>query len=203
MKNYLLISIITLFTWLDNPDVFSQSPVNRGYIGYSVGPSFHVGKLDYISSDNEREKFAKTGYFINYANFAYFRKGPRNPGLAASVFYGETFVENSQEMDWWIVMGFSVGPVFTFRIIEKLNLDLKLEVGRARTITPIKQIAIRDDFGGGFSMDFCNTYRYNVYRRWSLLLEAGYFTTKQKYPDNRAVRIQKIYTGIGVVYSLR
>ncbi len=199
MKKYVIHGLFMLL----GLNGLAQPTANRGYIGYSVGPSFHVGKLDYISSKNERNQFAKSGYFINYVNFGYFLKDKKNLGLTASIFYGETFVANSNENDWWVIMGYTAGPMLSFCVVNKLHLDLKLELGRAGTINSINSKAGTNDIGNGFAMDYCTTVRYNIYKRWCLLLEGGYTTTNQKFPDNRRVKIQEIYSGLGVVFLLK
>jgi hypothetical protein len=99
-------------------------------------------------------------------------------------------------------MGITLGPMMTFRLINKLNIDLKLEVGRAFTIEVVDELADSDSFGKGFALDLCTTLRYNIYKRWSLLTEAGYFATSQKFPHNHRVKMQKIYLGFGAVYTL-
>jgi hypothetical protein len=203
MKTFLKISFVALLLWFVDQNSLAQSYQNRGYIGYSAGPSVHPGNRSYISAENQREQLVRTGYFINYINFGYLRKDLKQPGITGSLFYGETRVENSDEKDWWIIMGISVGPMLSYQLADKFNLDLKFEIGRARTISVIDESAGGGDFGGGFALDFCTTLRYNVYKRWTLLLETGYFTTQQNFPDKRKVRIQKIYPGFGVVYILR
>ena len=200
---------IALFICFIGRSSFAQTTENHGYIGYSVGPSFHVGNLGYISPDNKREQFAKSGYFINYVNFGYLIKNKKNLGLTASVFYGETVVDNSNENDWWVIMGITAGPVLSFVIVDKLHLDFKFEFGRAGTINYIYPNYIyhgllhSGDFGGGWAMDYCTTVRYNIYKRLCLLLEVGYTTTNQIYPDKREVKIQEIYSGLGVVFLLK
>jgi hypothetical protein len=194
-KTCLIALLISFISW----DSFAQKTESRGYIGYSVGPSYHVGKLGYVSSEGKKNQFGKSGYFINYVNFGYLLKNMKNIGLTASVFYGETFVHNSNENDWWVLMGITAGPMVSFHIADKMHLDLKFEFGRAGTINYINSRASSDEMGSGYAMDYCATVRYNVYKRLCLLFEAGYTTTNQIFPDRRKVRIQEIYAGLGVV----
>jgi hypothetical protein len=200
-KKTCFIALLTCFIGWNG---FAQTTGNRGYIGYSVGPSFHVGNQGYISPDNESEQFAKSGYYINYVNFGLPVRNKRNLGITGSIIYGETIVANSNEDVWWVVMGITAGPMFSFALTDKLYLNLRPEFGRVGTINYSNQ---KENsyayFGGGWAVDYCTTIRYNIYKRLCLMLETGYMSTNQRFPDERKVRIQEIYTGVGVVFLLK
>jgi hypothetical protein len=203
MKTDLCAYLFTLLISLSGWSGFAQIQESRGYIGYSVGPSYHVGKRSYISSDDSKKQFGKTGYFINYVNFGYLFKNKEHIGITASVIYGETYVDNTNENDWWVLMGITAGPMFSYRLADRMHLDLKFEFGYAGTINYINSRASSYNMGSGFAMDYCATVRYNIYKRLCLLLEAGYTTTNQIFPDKRKVRIQELYSGLGVVFIIK
>jgi len=197
LKLCLMMLIFSLICW----GLFAQVTERRGFIGTSVGPSYPVFDFGDKSPENEQAQYAMNGYCSNWVSFGYLFG--KNLGISAAVFYGENNVDKSNTDDWWIIMGITAGPMVSFPVKDKWCFDFKFRFGYIGTTAVINTLAGPNDDAGGFGMDFRAAARYNVFKRWCLMLESGYMATNQKFPDDREAKVQLIITGLGVAYRLK
>ena len=192
MKTCLTTIAFLLFITLTS----AQQPEKRGYIALTIGPAFPVGDFIDKSFSSSISGKAENGYSNSFINFGY-RFG-KNLGISAAIFYGEHDVNGSGDNDWWQVTGITAGPQYSFFPGKKFEADLKARFGLLITQKVIDESGNSDGFGDGFGMDIRASLHYNVFKRWCLIAETGYFAANQKYGDGSSGKLQVIVTGLGI-----
>jgi hypothetical protein len=139
---------------------------------------------------------ALNGYSNSLLNFGY-RFG-KNIGISAAFFYGELFINGGGDDDWWQVIGITAGPQYTFFPGKKFESDLKARIGLLGTQKVVDTYANGDGLGTGFGLDLRASLRYNLFKRWCLLAETGYFVASQKYGDGHSGKLQAIAIEFGI-----
>lgn len=143
----------------------------KGFIGLDLGANIPVGKFA-----DPSDGMAKTGFQINIINFGYLFSD--NVGITATSFFASNPIKKVRNDYLWSQNGFSVGPLFSFPVSEKVEWDLKPMMGFswARiTKTNLEYVsAITYNLGTGF--------RFNVSRVIALTLGADYTSANFKWP---------------------
>ncbi|MFZ4547483.1 MAG: hypothetical protein ACOYN4_08615 [Bacteroidales bacterium] len=200
MLENMKIFLLTIALVINVVSTSAQLPAKKGYIAIPVGPAFPVGDFADKSISNPMAGAALNGYCNSLINFGY-RFGKRI-GVSAAFFYGEHFISDRGESDWWQVVGITVGPQYTFFLGKKFETDLKARLGLLITQKVIDTYANDDGLGNGFGLDLRASLRYNLFKRWCLLAETGYFAADQKYGDGHKGKLQAITAELGIGFRI-
>jgi hypothetical protein len=192
MKRQLFMLAIMMLSFI----AVAQTPDRKGYVALSIGPSFPVGDFAGKSAGNISAGLAENGYISNILNVGY-RIGD-HLGACFAFFYGEYKIGEENSNDWWQVTGLSAGPQYTFLPGGKFEVDLKARIDFLMTQKVIDFYGTEEDDGRGLGIDLRATLRYNLFKRWCLLAEVGYFDANQKFGDGHKGKIQAVLTGFGV-----
>ncbi len=143
MKKLLVILVfISHFT-------FGQ-PVNRQYVGLSIGPSFPLNDFKKALVDDSTSGFAKTGIAVSF-DYAY--RFTHNLGMQIIINYGGNSLDNSsyqnqleeahpdftvnvESVENWTSGGIFLGPYLRFPITNALSWDVRALVGYFGSYSP-------------------------------------------------------------------
>jgi hypothetical protein len=164
-----------------------------------LGPSFPIGNYPENTFNDENIDIVKTGYCDNLIDFGYMYH--KNLGLCASVLYSQFDIDNINSEMWWMVVGVTVGPMFSLPVNDKFFFDLKAKLGFLGVNLVIDEYAYPETTGSGLGIDLGASLRYNFSNRWGLLTETGYIFSRQKFGDGHKGKIQAFNLGIGVTYN--
>lgn len=150
----------------------------RGYIGMSAGPAFPVG--DFAKANNGG---ADVGFNFCVLNFGYLFNDYF--GITATFFGGEHGFEYRGDDDYapWSFGGVSVGPLISFPVTRRFEIDLRPMLGVCGTSTP--DLYAYDEYDYATSLSFHGNlmFRYHVGRKVSILLGGEYFFTRADFND--------------------
>jgi len=193
MKKYISFLALILF----GTGLFAQTDVGQCFIGLTLGPSFPVSDFGDNSLNNENPGFAKTGYSDNLLNFGF--RLWKCFGVSASVIYSQYNVYTNTA-DWWMIVGFTAGPMLTIPVTDKLFFDTKVNLGLVGASYLLDGYEYQENAGKGLGFDLRASFRYNLFKRWCLIAECGSLTSNQKFGDDRRRKIQNLNLGFGVAY---
>ena len=193
--------ILCSFLWLLSGLAFGQSDKPGGFIGLTLGPSIPLGDFGDKSPDNEKANFAKTGYSDTFINLGH--GITRHFGICAGIYYNQYDVDKVNTDLWWMVVGVNIGPMITFPLGEKLFIDLKPKIGIQLSNLVLDTYAAKKDMGSALGVDLRFSMRYNLFRNWCLLMDAGYIDANEKFLYDRTERIQALSAGVGIGYRLK
>lgn len=193
----------------------NESSRRRGYIGFSIGPSFSMGDFAKQSVALEPgltgSESTSTGLQLNLVNVGYLFT--KHIGITGS-WFGAAYSRTSNfrtDLEPWSCGGIMVGPLISFPISEKVEWDLRPMLGRAvcsgqrqnTTLEPVESSA-------SLIFNMGTVFRIHLAKKFSLLLTADYFSTKLKFKDNGASpdgppvqKITALSLGLGFAYRLR
>ena len=173
---------------------------SRGFIGFSIGPSFPVGDFASHSFNNEEAGFATTGLNLNI-NFSY--KFSNNIGFtmlfseSSNEFYdGEYFSGDILGIpgDWkatgdsWVSDNIMGGLLLSFPS-DKVDFDIRALVGYSFVVVP--EVKFTDRYYGDYitiqstsaeevAYNFGMGLKFNVNKNMAISINADYFST---YPS--------------------
>ena len=191
-KQLLLIAIIFLVS-----NLYSQTIERNGFIGITIGPSFPIADFANKSLTNNNGGPAKTGYCDTFINLGYLFS--KHFGICSSICYNEYDIENT-ENNWWQLTCISIGPMYSLNLSKKFRFDLKPKIGWVFSNVITDSHLVDNNTGNGLGIDLRASIRYNIFRRWCILGEAGYLSSNQKFGDDSKRKIQAIVSGLGVAY---
>src|SRR6218665_1263033 len=119
----------------------------KGYIGMSVGPAFPVG--DFAKASNGG---ADVGFNFCVLNFGYLFN--EHFGIAGTFFGGEHGFEYRGDDDYtpWSFGGVAVGPLISFPVTSRFEIDLRPMLGVCGTSTP--DLYYYDEYDYATSLSF-------------------------------------------------
>lgn len=202
MKKYLLV----LFAIAICSSLSGQSKERKGFIGVSLGLSAPVGSYGDTNLSNGDAGAAGTGVTINLINFGY-RFG-ENFGMAAAWFGAGHPVDTNFDIEaLWGYGGLMAGPMYSWPLSDKLNLDLKFMLGYTVAFLDVED----NTFGGsgydetgevGLAYDIGGTFRYGFASRWCLFVNADYFHGSSKFETLGEHKISTINLTSGIGFRL-
>lgn len=193
MKKYVLVLVVLTIAG----NLWAQSE-RKGYIGISLGPSMPMGDYGDNSFTNEDAGFAKTGLNFNLINFGY--KFGERFGIVAS-WYGAAHSIDIDGVDGtWGYGGLMGGPMLSWPVSEKLDLDVKLMLGYVVAILDLENEKETGDLG--LAVDLGATLRYNFAERWALLINLDYFNGSSKINFGGFETIDRKLTTINPTFGI-
>lgn len=162
----------------------------KGYIGFSIGAAIPMG--DFADA-------TKTGSQVSLVNFGYLFS--KNFGIAAN-WYGAALPINDDynDLDPISFGGIMSGPLVSFPIAEKFNLDLRPMIGYAAT-------TLENDFietsATSFAYSVGTQIRLHLGRVVSLVAFADYFATEPEFDDfDIKLKTETLSLGLGLAFRL-
>ncbi len=175
----------------DTKQLKNKSVRRKGYIGFSIGPSFPISDF--------AQGYAETGIQLNLVNFGY--RFTDNFGIAAT-WLGAVNPIEIDGIDPWAYGGLMAGPLLSIPLSEKAELDFRPTIGYALTIVP--DLGFGSEQPSSFAFSIGTVFRINVGEKVALLLNADYFSTKAESKKfNVKQQITTISFGLGVAYRLK
>lgn len=183
-----------LHEYSNGPNIYEKEYEHKWFFGILLGPSFPSGDFedDFSGSSNDSE--VKTG---NLGNFILGYNFKENIGISASFFDNQYDMMNSTSEEWWNLVNFLAGPVFSVPFLNRFFLDLKPMMGYTSASLIVDGYSER--YGNGFSIYPSTTIRYNFSRRWCALTEVGYLFTNQNFGDG-IKKMQAFNLSFGIGY---
>lgn len=183
---------------------------NKGFVGLSFGGSTPINEFGSSNPTSLSSGLAKTGVAIDFLGQYQFKK---NYGFAATFrnqynpLDDNKLLSNAKQIlkfepeqksiqtTNWIVNSVLVGGYYTFFSNQKINLDVRAQLGGSYIIAP--KIAVQySDKGTNGAFEFRNSnattfsysigtgVRYPFLKKYCLLLNVDYFNSKAKLPFN-------------------
>jgi len=172
----------------------SDSEKRKGFIGLSIGASIPVGDFA-----DKSDGLAETGIHLNLINFGYLFS--ENFGISAT-WFGAANPIDAYGIDPWSYGGIMVGPLLSFPLSEKVELDFRPMIGYS--VTTLPDVGWGTKQASSFALNIGTIFRINVGEKIALLLSADYFTTKPEFEDYGFEQsIGTISFGFGVAYRLK
>jgi hypothetical protein len=196
MKNYILLFLSILLC----ANISAQPKEKKGFIGILIVPSIPVANFADNSLDNKSAGFAKKSYTNYFIDFGY-RFG-KNLGLSATYFTSNYKIDSSAADLSWGFGGITAGPMWSTHVADKFFLDLRVNFGYTTADIFVKDNLPKEYSGHGLGIDTRVSLRYNLFRHWCVLAEAGYLSSNQKFGDGRKEKIQIINLGLGFAFRL-
>lgn len=159
----------------------------------SAGPSFAVDKFARHNSNSGA--YASTGVDIKLSGGVFLTKNIGFELLATATFspINDPYWGNGASYNYNSLL---IGPVFSFPLYKRLDLDLKPSVGIIR-----QQLNLgfaTDAYGKGVAYDFCVGMRYYLSSAWFLVLDTDYFRSNVNYnSDYRDIKTRTLNITFG------
>lgn len=187
--------LIALIFLLIGVNLLAQTEERKGFLGISLGPAFPIGNFGSRSINNPDAGFAKDGYINSFLNFGITYKN--HLGFSAAILYGQNDIAQRETVDWWQIVGFTGGLMLTCNLTKKIVIDFKPRIGIILSDEVIDGYSTFATQGKGACLDLRTSFRYNIFKRWCLIAEAGYLFSPQLFGDRSKLTIQTITSGIG------
>jgi hypothetical protein len=191
-------------SWLEKYSYIQESPTrtgffeHRSFVAMTSGPSFPTGDFDTESVNGDDLGYVRTGYGGNiYVGFRFNQKF----GVFLSQTYNIFPVGIKGTTTYWSVGGIIGGPLFSFRLNEKLFLDLKPGIGYANAYLVVDESIVKERDGNGLGINFNVSLLYNYSKRWGFLAELGYFTTQQRFGAGSTGKFPSVTPSLGLTYK--
>lgn len=185
----LLVSFLSL-------QAMSQEKDPQGYLGLMLGPSFPYG--NYSASGNFYDGYAQTGVNINLLTFGY--KIWNNLGITAS------WSGMANSLDYFgsngtnAVGNLMVGPMYSFSLSEKFDLDLRLMLGY--TTERRKMDSSGTATANGPSWAAGAMLHYNFAKRWQLIMNLENYQTHLDIQPDKDPKVLLVNLSFGLAYRL-
>ncbi|NBG67020.1 hypothetical protein [Acidiluteibacter ferrifornacis] len=182
-----------------------NSGYKKGYLGLTIGISNPVGEFG--ADDNG---LAKTGVQINLLNFGY--RFSKNIGIAGTWFGAANSLDGDQIKSPWTYGGILLGPLFTFHLASRVELDLRPMVGYTAFTSPKFDIdnspfytqTIGGDRSSVFAYNIGSMFRFHTGAKTSLLLSVDYFNARPEFDESQfRQEVETITIGFGVALRLQ
>ncbi len=152
---------------------------HRGYVGFSMGLA------------QAGDEFASQVSVENYP-------GMRRTGFSSKTIIGYRFTErigvnlslrtnqySMVEEDLahmnWTLDAFTLGPVISFPLTERLRFDLSPSVGYASAYLWVENEEVYT--GEGLGLNLTGALTYELSKRWAAMASAGYLSSKQVFKE--------------------
>lgn len=193
MKKLLCLLMMSLFSF----QVMGQEETPKGYLGFMLGPSFPYGS--YSATGNYDDGYAQTGVNINLLTFGY--KVWKNLGITAS------WSGMANPLDIWgtdgtlAVGNLMAGPMYSFKLSEKIELDLRLMLGY--TTEQRKVDFMETATANGPSWAAGAMLHYNFAKRWQAIMNFENYHTQLDIQLDKDPKVRLINWSFGLAYRLR
>lgn len=181
-------------------NLFAQTNEKKGYIGIVLGPSFPISDFGDNSINNKYAGYAKTGYSDSFINFGYIFG--KNLGISVSVFFSSYDIDTTATDYWWEVMGITAGPMLSIPVSDKLFFETKLNFGFVGVNYVTDGYLHKENEANGLGIDIRTSLRYNLFKRWCIIIESGFLSSNQIKLDGRDIKIQNINLGLGIAFRI-
>jgi hypothetical protein len=170
---------------------------HKGFIGITTGPSFPAKDFNTGSVNSAEPYFAGTGYSINmYVGYRFNKRfGVFISNLSNDFPVGRRDTASTN----WGIVGFMAGPVFSFTLTDKVLIDLRPGIGYASAY--LYDGDEEKSAGNGLGINLNASLQYNYSKRWGLLAELGYFTSKQSMGSGSKAKFPSLNPSLGLVYK--
>ncbi len=189
----------------NNSNNLNQEFESKGYIGISLGPSFPMG--DFKDGGTFAGFGALTGLQISVINFGYLFT--KNFGITANWFGSAYDISTSGVLDnaTWSIGGLSVGPLISFSA-NVFEFDIRPTIGFIYVVTPEFSangiIYVESDNATAFNLDLGATARFNFAKRWALIANIDYMSSKPKFATiDSYQQINTLGITAGIAYRLK
>lgn len=171
--------------------IIAQEKKNQLFVGFTYTPSFPVGNFADNSINNENAGFAKNTFGIAdiLLDFEFIFKN--NLGLSSTYIAEDYSIEQNDSESNLSFSCITLGPAYSFTFNKNFILDLKCQLGY---VTSLLFLNGNHDslMGKGLGVDFRSLLRYQVFKRWCLIAQCGYFSSKQNFDDVPRIEIQAL-----------
>lgn len=198
-NKYLLMKYSSVGEYTYESDLLKKSYEHKSFFSVLEGPSFPLGDFGDNSPANINADSASRGIS---GTFTYGRRFNQKIGMVISGCYSQYDVDMTLTGKWWGIASIMAGPMFSYRLKEKLFIDIKPTIGYCNAQSFNTDYLIYSFYGNGLGLNMSASLMYNFSKRWSFLSEAGYFYTNQKEWGIEK-KIKSISTSIGVAYRFR
>jgi hypothetical protein len=176
-----------------------ESYEHVSFIGLVNGPSFIIGNWDQKTLINNRSYGAKTGYGSNLINIGYRLKDKL--GISFAFFQNQYNAQSGDEKEFWVLIGFVAGPMYSYQLGKRFVFDLKPRIGYVGSALNTDENTQYQ--GKGLVLNPCISFRYNFARRWYAITESGYIFSHQKFNEISNNNIQSYNLGFGLGYRFK
>jgi hypothetical protein len=171
---------------------------HESFIGILQGPSFPLG--DFRGKAWSSNLYSvKTGYNSNIINLGY-RISPKL-GFSVLVFDNQYDVNVKNSQIWWDWSGFLAGPLFTLPLTNRIFFDLKPRIGIANATLALNEE--NQEMGSGLAVNLSASLRYNFSKRWCILTETGYLSSRQVVSTIGERKLQAYNLCFGIAYRFK
>ena len=190
--------VFLLLTVLAFMCTFGQDAGRKGYIGMMIGPSFPYE--NFTSSGNFFDGYAETGLNISLLNFGY--KIWRNLGVTAGWFGIANPIDYFGSQGMWGTGALMAGPLISFPLNEKFDLDLKGMAGytllrRSFENSSETASAVGPGYEAGIML------RYNFAKKWCLMMNLEIINTRLDIQFGQDPKVSIINSSFGIAYRLK
>jgi hypothetical protein len=192
--------ILLLLIFSLNTNSFSQQKEKNGFIGIVIGPSFPTSDFGDHSDKNTNSGYAEISRRDYMVDFGY-RFG-KYYGLSASYFVHQYDVDTSITDFSWGLSGIVAGPMFIIPLTNKILCDVSLNFGYVGGDLSIDNELIDDLMGHGLGIVVKGLIRYNLLKRWCIIVETSYMTTNQRLKIGTTKNLQAINLNFGMGFRL-
>ncbi len=194
MKTIVLVLLI-VFTCMCTT---GQDSGRKGYIGMMIGPSYPYS--NFANKGNFYHGYAETGLNISLLNFGY--KIWRNFGVTAGWFGIANPVDYFGTQGMWGVGAIMAGPLISFPLNEKFDLDLKGMLGYTLLTRNFENSSeAASAVGPGYEAGIM--LRYSIARKWCLLMNLETFNTLLDIQPDQDPKVSIINLSFGIAYRLK
>jgi hypothetical protein len=181
----------------------AQEKKNQLFVGLTYTPSFPVGDFADNSINNENAGFAKrTISFADiFLDFEFIFKN--NLGVSSTYMAEDYSIEQNGFQSNLSFSCITLGPVYSFTITKNLALDLKCQLGYVQSLLVTDGNHNDEKEGEGLGVDVRSLLRYQVFKRWCLIAQFGYLSSKQNFDGLESINIQAVNAGVGVGFKIK
>jgi hypothetical protein len=185
----------------------------KGFLIFSAGPSFPLGKFNSNNLNDDQSGFARTGFNLDLQGGYHFIK---NVGISGSIFYSRLGVDKNVfdggtvSVDHWQYYGIVVGPMLTQAITPKTFIDFSAMSGMISSNSPKLTaggvVILSEDWAMAVPFKFSAGMRFQFARSGFIGLGANYLYADPKYrvsalnevtSGHRRLSVASLYGGIG------
>jgi hypothetical protein len=180
----------------------AQEKKNQLFVGLTYTPSFPVGDFADNSINNENAGFAiGTVSLVDiFLDFEFIFKN--NLGVSSTYIVEDYSIEQDGSKSNVSFSCITLGPAYSFTITKNLALDLKCQLGYVTSLLFYDGNSDSKE-GDGLGVDVRSLLRYQVFKRWCLIAQCGYFSSKQNFSDVPSIKMQALNLGLGVGFRIK
>ncbi len=190
--------VFLIFSFYTN--VFGQEKEKNGYIGFAIGPSFPISDFGDQSKKNVSSGYAEISSHDYRLDFGY-RLGTHY-GLSASYFVHQFDVDTSSTDLSWGLSGIVAGPMVIVPLSNKILCEVSFNFGYVGGVLSVDNELFDELSGHGLGIVLKGLIRYNILKRWCVIVETSYLTTNQRLKMGTTKNIQAINLSFGAGFRL-